>query len=191
MAQKKTKEKIQTIGTAQALRQDSDLFLYDIPEQLKGKPKYFLSDDDRVFWWDGTEEVIFSERMEQWLVDLAKRHKQITEELNLKGYDNEDFLREMTEALFSADVYYKRVFAFQNMFYDFLQNSADMRYVAALKLFEEQCEENKESGKLIENLRDTWELTNKNIKCNEGRMNIKRYLGVMANKKLRDKYFGF
>lgn len=31
----------------------------------------------------------------------------------------------------------------------------------------------------------------KNLKCNRGRMEIKRIIGVMANKELRKKYFGF
>ena len=33
--------------------------------------------------------------------------------------------------------------------------------------------------------------TTKNLKCNRGRMEIKRIISVMANKELRKKYFGF
>ena len=36
-----------------------------------------------------------------------------------------------------------------------------------------------------------WCILSKNLKCNRGRMEIKRIIGVMANKELRKKYFGF
>ena len=45
-------------------------------------------------------------------------------------------------------------------------------------------------GKIIEKC-GSWDIANKNIICNEGRMRIKQYLAVMANKKLREKFFGF
>ena len=36
-----------------------------------------------------------------------------------------------------------------------------------------------------------WCMLSKNLKCNRGRMEIKRIISVMANKELRKKYFGF
>ena len=55
----------------------------------------------------------------------------------------------------------------------------------------EIAEENREEGKIIEKARSSWDITSRNVTHNIGRLRLKRYLAVMANKKLREKYFGF
>ena len=52
-------------------------------------------------------------------------------------------------------------------------------------------ERNKDAGKNIEKARGDWDLTSRNVTHNAGRVQLKRYLSAMANKKLRVKYFGF
>ena len=89
------------------------------------------------------------------------------------------------------DQFYQRIFPFQSMFYDFLQNSGKREYRAALELLKEIADENKEEGKIIEKAKYSWDLTSRNVTHNAGRLRLKRYLAVMANKKLREKYFGF
>ncbi|MDD3361984.1 MAG: hypothetical protein PHW34_09975 [Hespellia sp.] len=157
---------------------------------MEDKPNYYLTDDDRLYWWDGSDEVVISSRVEKWLGELEKRHKKIIEELKIENYDKEDFLQEMIESLTVANDYYVEIYAFQNMFYEFLQNGSDKRYIAAIRLFKELHEENKDLGMVVQGVR-SWKMTSKNVKCNEGRMNIKRYLAVMANPKLRKYYLGF
>ena len=85
---------------------------------------------------------------------------------------------------------YQRVFCFQDMFYEFLQNGTDRRYLAAVRLLEELAEENKEQAKIIQRV-GSWDLANRNVTHNPGRITMKRYLSVMANQALREKYFGF
>ena len=46
-------------------------------------------------------------------------------------------------------------------------------------LLEKLAEENKAAGKIIEKAR-SWNLTSKNVTHNAGRMEMKRYLSVMA-----------
>ncbi|MCM1235565.1 MAG: hypothetical protein NC489_36160 [Ruminococcus flavefaciens] len=170
---------------------DNGVFTFhDTPEELKGKPDYYLSDDDRVFWWDGSEEVILSEKMEQWLAKLAQRHEQIMEEVELEDWKQETFLKKFISVLADADTFYKRLFCFQSMFYEFLQNGTDRRYIAATILLEQMAEEHKEEGRIIERVK-SWDITSKNVTHNAGRIAMKRYLGVMANQALRKKYFGF
>lgn len=77
------------------------------------------------------------------------------------------------------------------MFYEFLQNSSDRWYIAAVRLLEQLAEENKDAGKIIEYTKGWWDTASKNVTHNVGRLAIKRYLSVMANKKLREIYFGF
>lgn len=181
---------IEGMRTAEFLRQTSSFVFWDTPKELEDKPNYYLTDDDRLYWWDGSDEVVISSRVEKWLGELEKRHKKIIEELKIENYDKEDFLQEMIESLTVANDYYVEIYAFQNMFYEFLQNGSDKRYIAAIRLFKELHEENKDLGMVVQGVR-SWEMASKNVKCNEGRMNIKRYLAVMANPKLRKYYLGF
>lgn len=179
------------LTTAKFLRQDGCLVFWNTPEELKGQPNYYISDDDRAFWWDGSGEVVLSEKMDEWLRKLSQRHKKILEELEGEKPDQERFLQDLIGILKQIDDFYKRVFCFQSMFYEFLQNSLDRRYIAAVRLLEKLAEENKEAGKIIEHVKNWWDITSKNVTHNAGRLAMKRYLSVMANKKLREIYFGF
>lgn len=183
-------EPVEGLTTAKFLRQDGVFAFWNTPEELKGQPNYYISDDDRAFWWDDSEEVVLSEKMDEWLRELSQRHKRIVGELE-ERQGQERFLRDFIELLEQIEDFYKRVFCFQNMFYEFLQNSSDRRYIAAVRLLENLAEENKETGKMIEHARHWWDTTSKNVTHNAGRLAMKRYLSVMANKKLREKYFGF
>ena len=77
------------------------------------------------------------------------------------------------------------------MFYEFLDHGNSPEYSAAVELFGRLVERNKEAGKIIEKVDGAWGLSNRNVTHNAGRMQLKRYLSVMANRKLRLKYFGF
>lgn len=35
----------------------------DNPEELKDRPDYYISDDDLIYWWDGSDDVVLSEHM--------------------------------------------------------------------------------------------------------------------------------
>lgn len=61
-----------------------------------------------------------------------------------------------------------------------------------LDLLDKFGEKNKEIGRVYQKYGNKeWCILSKNLKCNRGRMEIKRIIGVMANKELRKKYFGF
>lgn len=179
------------ITTAEYLCQDDSFAFWDTPEELKGKPDYYLSDDDRAFWWDGSENVVLSKEMDEWLTELARQHKHIMDEVILEEKDKEKFLNGLLSLLEEIEHLYKRVFCFQNMFYEFLQNAIDKRYIAAIKLLERLALENREKGKVIEKIKSWWDITSRNVTHNEGRLVMKRYLSVMANRELRKRYFGF
>lgn len=181
---------IKQITTSELLCDDGPFAFYGTPEELKGSPNYYLSDDERAFWWDGSEEVVLSKAMDIWLSDLSQQYKQLMEEIVLEEWDKETFLKKLISILVEIEAYYKRVFSFQNMFYEFLQNGTDKRYIAAVMLLEKLAEENKEAGKIIERAK-SWDITSKNVTHNAGRMAMKRYLSVMANQQLREKYFEF
>lgn len=175
------------VRTSTYLRQTH--WFHDTPDELKGKPPYYLSDDDRLFWWDGSDEVILSEKMEQWLEELGKRHQELLKDLELP--EGDVWLTELTGTLAEENDYFKKLYPFKSMYYEFLMHGLDPRYVAAIRLYAQLGQENREAGKVIEHVKYAWDMTSKNVTCNEGRMNMKRYLAVMANTTLRTKYFGF
>lgn len=184
-------EPIPPVKTADFLRCDHPTFFYDTPEMLKGKPNYVLTDDDRLYWWDGTDEVMVSDVMDNWLKELAHRHHRILQELPESGSTSLDFLREFLQLLSDTNKYYKRIYPFGDMFYEFLSNSNQKEYIAAIGLFRDLAEENKPDAKIIEMAKGSWTMTSRNVTHNIGRLQLKRYLSVMANPALRKQYFGF
>lgn len=158
-------------------------------ERTKSLPNYMVSDDDRLFWWDGSDDVRVSGDTDQWLKDLAERHRKLVEEAG--GYEEGSFIKNFITLLAGANAYYRNIMAFHGMFYEFIENGNKKEYQAAVRLFEKLVEENRETGKVIEEAGQSWELASRKLTFNEARLKLKRYLSVMANRKLREKYFGF
>lgn len=188
----KIESPIEAVPTSKFLRQDGNFTFYDTPDEIKDRKNYYISDADRLYWYDGTNEVRISEDTEKWIRELADRHKEIKEKENL-----DDITQNVFKYLFTLFVelndYYKRIFPFFDMFYEFLENGKKKEYAAAIKLLKElsDSEEYRKEGKIIEHAKYSWDLTSKNVTCNRARMKLKRYLSIMANKQLREKYFGF
>lgn len=181
---------ISPLRTSEYLRQDEVFTFFETPKELQGRANYYLCDDDRLYWWDGTDEVIISAEMDDWLNELALRHKKITKEI-MAEYQQEDFLQLFLSLLEEINQYYKRIFPFQSMFYEFLQKGSLIEYRAAIELLRELSEENKEDGKIIEKIEHSWYVASRNVTHNIGRLRLKRYLSVLANLELRKQYFGF
>lgn len=177
------------ISTADFLEQDNYFLFYDTPEELKDRGNYYLSDADMLYWWDGTDKIQFSEETENWLKEISRLHKQIIEEAISVPENRLEWMMEIFE---NADRFYKRIYPFQGMFYEFIQNLSQKEFVAAIELFRRLSmdEKNRESGKYIDKIVN-WDLGKRNVTHNAGRLCLKRYLAVMTNKKLRKKYFDF
>lgn len=172
------------VRTSEFLRQDGYFAFYNTPKELKGKPNYYISDDDRLYWWDGSDEVRISEHMDKWLKELARQHKELQAKLSGEEGKQNDFLSAFLSLLVEIDSHYKRIYPFQSMFYEFLQNSGSDEYWAALELLRKISDGNKENGKIIEKASIDWSITSRNVTHNIGRLKLKRYLSVMANKEL-------
>jgi hypothetical protein len=182
---------IPEISTCDFLRQDGSLTFYGTPEELKERPNYYITDDDRLYWWDGTDEVQISDSTDAWLKELAERHKRIQENLEEDTDTTHNFIEELIILMEDTEKYYIRIFLFQTMFYDFVHNSSRKEYRAAIELLRQLVEENKEDGKIIEKAFSGWDVASRNVTHNIARLKLKRYLSVLANKKLRKQYFEF
>ena len=71
------------------------------------------------------------------------------------------------------------------------EESYTYEYESSVELLKRISDENKEDGKIIEKAKYDWDITSRNVTHNAGRLKLKRYLSVMANPGLRQKYFGF
>lgn len=179
------------LKTSAFLRDNGYFTFYGTPEELKEQPNYYVSDDDRIFWWDGTDEVSISADMDQWLKELSVKHHIIMEKLPEEPEDSTVLLKKFIILLYDINEYYERIYCFQDMFYDFIQSGWKKDYLAAVKLLEILAEQNREPGKIIKTFKGRWDINSKNVTHNPGRIQLKRYLSLMANKKLRKKYFNF
>ena len=101
-------------------------------------------------------------------------------------------MQEFIKVLADLDAYYKDIMPFDSMFYDFIANLNQMEYTAAVNLLRKTGNDpkNKEAGKLIRYEKQGCRY-NRNVIHNIGREHIRRLLSVMANKKLRFRYFEF
>ena len=187
----KLREPFAPIRTSDYLRQDGHFAFYDTPEELKGKPNFYLSDADRLYWWDGSDEVEITVETDTWLKELAEWHKEIA--ANQKSEENsilglQDFMKMLSE----INTYYWHILPFESMFYDFVEHISQPEYCAAIELIHQiaDAEENREAGK-VSNYDGIGDTKSKNVTGNSGRIQVKRIYAVFANIKLRKKYFDF
>lgn len=180
---------ISPVSTTDFLRQDQYFTFYDTPSELLNEPKYYLSDADRLYWWDRSGEIKISKETDEWLRKITEEYRGILEE---KEEESETlFLRHLFITIDNLNQIYKRIYLPAELFEEFCDNPEQIEYQAMIDLLEKIGNENKETGKLIDKYGNkSWGLLSKNLKFNKGRLEIKRTISVMANKKLRRKYFG-
>ena len=152
---------------------------------------FYETDADRLYWWDGTKEVIISDELELWLQSLKKKYIEILKKTPQSTIRTDQFLKSFMKLLKDIDNKYHRIFAFADMFYEFLNHSDQSEYQAAIELLKALAEENEEAGRLPENAERYWSMLEDKSVHNIGRLRIKRYLSLLANKKLRQKYLEF
>ena len=188
-------EPISGLRTSEFLHEDGWFTFYSTPEELRDKPKYFVSDDDRLYWWDGRDEVIISDKTDSWLKKLAERHAVLMTDIdtNKSNYEAEtySFVKDFIVLLAEIEDTYKRIFPFQDMFYEFMQNGNKKEFQAAVALLHELSEENKNEGNAIRYMSHSWDMNSRKVTFNPGRIRIKRFMSVMANRELRSMYFNF
>ena len=185
-------EPIPGLRTSVFLHEEDWFTFFSTPEELRDKPEYFVSDDDRLYWWDGSDEVIISDKTDAWLKELAERHAALMSDYHADNYAGTDgFVKDFIKLLAKIEDTYKRIFPFQDMFYEFMQNGNKKEFQAAVALLRELSEKNKAEGKAIRYMDSSWDMTSRKVTFNSGRIKMKRFMSVMANRKLRKLYFNF
>lgn len=181
---------IAPVTTSDFLSQDEYFTFWKTPPELGGEENYYISDWDRLYWWGKIEDVEITEEIDIWLNMLVKEYEMI---LNGKEQETENaFVDHIFNTMEYLNSFYGRIYLFKEFYNALLNNSHEVRYQAILDLLDKFGEKNKEIGRVYQKYGNKeWCILSKNLKCNRGRMEIKRIIGVMANKELRKKYFGF
>ena len=121
-----------------------------------------IPDNDRAYWWDGSDDVRFSPEMEVWLEKLRENYREV---LSREGelMPSQDYLPRLVT--FAHRAFHERnLILFEEQFYEYLQNIHLRPYRAYLIMLEEELERGGES--------------------------LKRLIAVLANVKLREKVLG-
>ena len=182
---------VEEVRTSTFLRQDGLFTFDDTPEELRGKTNFYFSDADRLYWWDDSDEVEITKETDEWLRKLAQEYRNILQRKK-NNSDSIVGLKGFMTLLKEINAYYWRIFPFEAMFYEFVEHISQGEYAAAIELIRMVADdaENRKAGKIIEKRRNS-DFCSKNVIENEGRIQVKRLFAVLANKKLRGKYFRF
>lgn len=124
------------------------------------------SDDDRAWWWTPDGDVHFSDEMNAWLSQChAELETLASQEPLLHGTEP---LKLLIKMLYDAQEQHRYVFAFQEMFDDFVAHSELPMVQAAIRFLSQLSEREPDSS-----------------------FSLRRYLAVLGNLPLREKVLGF
>lgn len=174
-----------------------------------------ISPDDMLYFWDEKSDLNFSKELYQWFEILKNKYYDI-----LKNGDNilpKDYMDEplkyVVDLMEEAEENYFRIFTFTEFLQETKDNIEDKRYLALWKVYEELLREPemKEAGDVIfvpdgpdhekegvqywgtrpkRRLINYWNYISDEKKNNKARVMLRRYMALVANKKLRYKIFG-
>lgn len=143
-----------------------------------------VKDDDRVPFWKPDGAVVFSEEMNAWLEEMKGRLDELIAgdgELIAEG----EFFSVFIDTLFALEESYIRMYFFSNAFQEFVSTSYRREIQAAVLLMQKMMEEDAEEIEELSHARWYTDIRT------PGRMRMRRYLAVLANRELRQKVFGF
>ena len=166
--------------------------------------------DDMIPYWEDDGKIIFSEELWEWFRDLKRKYELIMSD----DIETRNLLQYMLDLMIEADENYYNVFAFADFFEESLENLSDKRYQTLWRLYDMLIHdpelmaagdvifvpdgpEHEHEGihywgeqpkrRLIRN----WDFMSLDEKNNKGRITLKRYMALVANKPLRKRVFGF
>lgn len=127
------------------------------------------SDDDRAWWWKPDGDVHFSEGMTTWLSHYRSKLETLAGQSSL--LHSVDFLKQLMETLSDIQQRHGYVFAFQQMFYDFMTHTESPMVQAAVLFLRLLSEQDGNEADIT--------------------IRLRRYLAVLGNLPLRKQVFGF
>lgn len=173
--------------------------------------KFFRqSPDDLIYYWKEDDKLEFSDELWEWFKYLRNEYDIL---LNTESIV-EHPLHYMVDLMEEADDNYYNIFAFSEFVEECIENLNDRRYQVLWRLYDNMIHnpELMKAGDVIfvpegpghekeglhywgeepkRRLKSNWDFINPSEKNNKGRVTLKRYMALVANKFLREKVFGF
>lgn len=178
----------QTVETKDFLAMDESYYRLCMDPDYQTAYDYQVSDSDRLYWWEKDNGFKIDEKTKEWFNNLQELADGIV-------FTNEDYMDKeqvsikLAKTLSTANEFYGRIIPFKSTVDEFLGNADDPDYYRLIRLFGELVYMNKKKGEVIGTVSGSWSLADKRKVFNEGRMIIKRFLALMANKELRREVF--
>lgn len=173
--------------------------------------KFFEQDpDDMILFWEDDGRIRFSKELKKWFEDLSDRY----DELMRTEFTVEGPLEWILDLMEYADENYYHVYTIDDFFEETLEHLRDLRYLSLWKIYDEMLHdpELEEAGSVIfvpeepgyehvglfyfdpqprRRLLKEWKSMSKEKKNNKARKTFRRYMALVANRKLRKRVFGF
>lgn len=173
--------------------------------------KFFEQDpDDMILFWEDDGKIRFSKELKKWFDDLSDRY----DELMRIEFTVENPLEWILDLMEYADENYYQVYTIDDFFEETLEHLMDIRYLSLWKIYDEMLHdpELEEAGSVIfvpdgpeyehvglfyfeprprRRLLKEWKSMGIEEKNNKARVTLRRYMALVANKKLRKEVFGF
>ena len=163
-----------------------------------------------ILFWGEDKNIQFSHEIKEWFVDLRKQFEDILRE----EFMPQNPLLWILDLMKYADENYYRVYTFSDYFEETILYLSDKRFLALWKIYEKMLHDHEmeEAGNVIfvpdgpeyekigihywgtqprRRLKTQWDMMKKEEKNNKARVTFRRYMALVANRKLRKEVFGF
>lgn len=179
--------------------EDDNVFISKRYDTIKDLDFFDVDDLTRV--WKNDGKIIFSKEMEDWFIELKEKYNMLMK----KDIEIDNKLDWICSLLIYASNNYFYVNPFTSFLMETMLNLEDKRYLVLYKIFEEMIHDPKmlEIGSVLfvdkTPVNDKKYVIRKGVDFkesiynidNDARKRIKRYLGLVANKELRNRVFDF
>lgn len=164
---------------------------------------FYKNDENRLYLWKENQEI--PSHLKKWFQEL----RELFEKYRLETlYINNPYLW-IVDMLEYAEDNYHHIYAFTSFFEESFEHINDQKYLILWKIFEDMIYDQtmyKNGGVIYESeekvydswhhvykrpLIDSWSIMDADKKWNSSRLKLRGYLGLVANKPLRKKVFGF
>lgn len=151
--------------------------------------------ENMIYFWKESQFNSIPSHLKDWFLQL----KEMYDHYMQNSIDIENPLLWIMDMLVYAENNYYQIYVFSDFFEESIENINDQRYLILWKIFEDMIYNEKfyKIGEVIfesenkEYLNNDWTLMSKDKKWNSARLKLRGYLGLIANKELRRKVFGF
>jgi len=174
-----------------------------------GKPSntrelFKITPEDMLYILPVAEMNELADDTKAWFSELKAQYDELMKDEDLKPVD----MKQVMDVLDYAEDNYHYVFVFSDFFEETIGHTADKKYAAYWKIFENIVRDEQnlvaaaemfardDDGKFVYSIygdkvmKSSWEFMSREMKYNSGRTKVRSYLALMANRELRERVLG-